>query len=219
MVVCGQQYGLKALRQAQLHRFWSIGTKRYSTKQVSKNSEQKNLHVATISRNEYDACILQRRHTQSKYSRFAPINYFHWGNLIKTAAVTTWLCRCSTHTLCVLLCVFHIEVSVLFSVPNHPQVRKKVTAIDIAHAKTGFDVNRRYFVYIWISNQFSIFISSRALFRFCFCYSHYLFASSSIMLLFRAFFAASWLVLISHLIKLFFHDSLIKALFMIFFKN
>ncbi|XP_031636722.1 pyruvate carboxylase, mitochondrial isoform X2 [Contarinia nasturtii] len=34
MVVCGQQYGLKALRQAHLHRFWSIGTKRYSTKQV-----------------------------------------------------------------------------------------------------------------------------------------------------------------------------------------
>lgn len=36
MVVCGQQYGLKALRQAHLHRFWSIGTKRYSTKQVSR---------------------------------------------------------------------------------------------------------------------------------------------------------------------------------------
>lgn len=35
MVVCGQQYGLKALRQAHLHRFWSFGTKTYSTKQVS----------------------------------------------------------------------------------------------------------------------------------------------------------------------------------------
>lgn len=35
MVVCGQQYGLKALRQAHLQRFWSIGTKTYSTKQVS----------------------------------------------------------------------------------------------------------------------------------------------------------------------------------------
>lgn len=35
MVVYGQQYGLKALRQAYLHRFWLIGTKPYSTKQVS----------------------------------------------------------------------------------------------------------------------------------------------------------------------------------------
>lgn len=35
MVVYGHQYGLKALRQAHLHRFWSIGAKNYSTKQVS----------------------------------------------------------------------------------------------------------------------------------------------------------------------------------------
>lgn len=39
MVVYGQQYGLKALRQAHLHRFWSIGTKPYSTKQVSSKKE------------------------------------------------------------------------------------------------------------------------------------------------------------------------------------
>lgn len=34
MVIYGQQYGLKAIRQAHLHRLWSVGAKSYS-KQVS----------------------------------------------------------------------------------------------------------------------------------------------------------------------------------------
>lgn len=89
MVVCGQQHGLKALRQAHLHRFWSIGTKRYSTKQVSTKQNwpcSPLFFVSSFIQIVFDALIAigaQRRHNLKIASVFSALIKFV-GNLINT---------------------------------------------------------------------------------------------------------------------------------------
>lgn len=159
MVVCGQQYGLKALRQAHLHRIWSFGTKQYSTKVSNKIRKSSRSVFVWKTRKQKRFCWMKWIAKRDAIYSFRCI-YFHSSNnphhtiAIKAAAAALasvinfsslqWIY--DVHFL-VLLLLFERETSVLIIIMNVTIKRSNATPLTDLFITfwTFCTKNRRFF--------------------------------------------------------------------------